>query len=95
MNRGKSVRGKMHRGVANLLGPILGVSKELFKGCLVIHSKYFDLTTNLAPSFSKNRRFTKAFFVSFDFYMKYIMVNLIFSPASYVGDSLSWPGRGN
>ena len=43
----------MHRGVANLLGPILGVSKELFKGCLVIHSKYFDLTTNLAPSFSK------------------------------------------
>ena len=30
VNRGKSVRGKMHRGVANLLGPILGVSKELF-----------------------------------------------------------------
>ena len=58
VNRGKSVRGKMHRGVANLLGPILGVSKELFKGCLVIHSKYSDLTTNLAPSFSKNRRFT-------------------------------------
>ena len=31
VNRGKSVRGKMHRGVANLLGPILGVSKELFQ----------------------------------------------------------------
>ena len=30
VNREKSVRGKMHRGVANLLGPILGVSKELF-----------------------------------------------------------------
>ena len=33
--------------------------------------------------------------MSFDFYMKYIMVNLIFSPASYAGDSLPWPGRGN
>ena len=30
VNREKSVRGKMQRGVANLLGPILGVSKELF-----------------------------------------------------------------